>query len=67
MMVQTNVKTNKYCAFCKYWYDPTNQHIQPVSPAHNMWKYETTAKCMCLKKNYPMGAGFNCANYQCKI
>ena len=22
MMVQTNVKTNKYCAFCKYWYDP---------------------------------------------
>ena len=67
MMIQTNVKTNKYCAFCKYWYDPTNQHIQPVSPAHNMWKYETSAKFMCLKKNYPMGAGFNCANYQCKI
>ena len=67
MLHPTNIKFNKYCAFCKYWYDPTNQHIQPSDSLHNIWKYETDAKCMCLKKNYPMGAGFNCSKYECKI
>lgn len=67
MMHSVNVKTNKLCAFCKYWYDPTNQYIQPTNPANFIWKYETTAKCMCMKKNYPMVAGFNCPNYECKV
>lgn len=67
MLHPTNIKFNKYCAFCKYWYDPTNQYIQPSDPLHNIWKYETDAKCLCMKKNYPMGAGFNCSKYECKI
>jgi len=67
MMAESNIKNYKYCAFCKYWYDPTNQYIQPVSPAYGMWKYETSAKCMCMKKNHPMEAGFRCSNYVCKV
>ena len=27
-----NGDKNKRCAFCKYWYDPTNQYIRPQNP-----------------------------------
>lgn len=67
MMHPVNIKTNKLCAFCKYWYDPTNQYIQPANLPCNIWKYETNAKCLCTKKNYPMGAGSNCSQYECKL
>lgn len=67
MMHPTSIKTTKLCAFCKYWYDPTNQYIQPSNPSCYMWKYETSAKCMCMKKNIQMEAGFNCSQYVCKL
>ena len=27
--IKLNGNVMKRCAFCKYWYDPANQHIQP--------------------------------------
>jgi len=38
-----NGDKNKRCAFCKYWYDPTNQYIRPQNPKNGIWKFETTA------------------------
>ena len=34
---------NQRCAFCKYWYDQTNQYIKPQDAKHGIWKFETTA------------------------
>lgn len=39
-MPTANIKTIKKCAFCKYWYDPTNSAISPRSPKINLWEYD---------------------------
>lgn len=49
-MMTVNTKTVKKCAFCKYWYDPTNSAISPRSPKINLWEYDDKAKCKCLQK-----------------
>lgn len=58
---------NQRCAFCKYWYDPTNQYIKPQDAKHSLWKFETAAKCICLKNNLKMGAGMRCDKFENKI
>ncbi len=62
-----NIKLNKRCAFCKHWYDPSNECIEPQAPSIGMWKYDSSAKRKCLKKNLNMSAIGNCSNYQCKV
>lgn len=62
-----NGNFNQRCAFCKYWYDPTNQYINPQDPNHNIWKFDTTAKCLCLKWNLKKGAGMRCDEFENKI
>ena len=62
-----NGNKNKRCAFCKYWYDPTNQYIRPQNPKNGIWKFETTARCVCLKTNLEMGAGMQCSKFENKI
>lgn len=67
MKQSTNVKIFKKCAFCKYWYDPTNEHIAPKTPSSNIWMYETSVRCKCLKRNTTMSATNVCAHYECKV
>lgn len=62
-----NGNKNQRCAFCKYWYDPTNQYIKPQDAKNNLGKFETTAKCICLKNNLKMGAGMRCDKFENKI
>ena len=62
-----NIKTTKKCAFCKYWYDPTNSAINPKSPKNNLWEYDEKAKCMCLQRNYDMSADTSCGEYKLKL
>lgn len=50
MSMVINLKTAKRCAFCKYWYDPTNSAIEPKNPRSNTWKFDDHCKKMCLKK-----------------
>ena len=61
------IPSMKKCAFCKYWYDPTNQYIRPQNPKNGIWKFETTARCVCLKTNLEMGAGMQCSKFENKI
>lgn len=57
-----NVKYINKCAFCKYWYDPTNSAIVPKSPAIGMWEIrDVNQKCLCLKKNLQMPASAFCS------
>ena len=64
-----NIKHTPRCAFCKYWYDPTNSAILPKSPAIGLWEIrDINQKCLCMKKNIPMVAnGFCSRDYQCKL
>ncbi|MBQ3544741.1 MAG: hypothetical protein IJA34_07130 [Lachnospiraceae bacterium] len=66
-MSSINIKSLKKCAFCKYWYDPTNSAIQPHLPNANVWKYDMNAKQMCLKTNREMKASSGCGRYECKV
>ena len=66
-MSTANIKTVKKCAFCKYWYDPTNSAISPRSTKINLWEYDDKAKMKCLQKNYDMKASAFCGKYECKL
>ena len=67
-MMLINVKSSKYCAICKYWYDPTNAYITPHNPVMNMWKIEKTAKCKCLlRAGGEVSATFFCSKFERKI
>ena len=59
--------TNKKCAFCRHWYDPANQYIQPKTPSMGIWQYESTAKCTCLLKNVTYPASHQCSKFENKI
>lgn len=67
MITKVNIKTHKSCAFCKYWYDPANTHIKPISQALCQWEYDSSAKCSCPKKNRETKGAEWCRFYECKI
>ena len=65
-----NIKTVKKCAFCKYWYDPTNSAIAPVAPNINMWGVATDMyndRKKCIKTNLPKSAVDSCSRFECKL
>lgn len=63
-----NIKSSvKHCAFCKYWYDPAQTHINPKSPTIGIWEYDDSAQCKCTKRNLTMPAYGFCTHYTCKI
>ena len=62
-----NVNHCSYCAFCRYWYVPTNSDISPVAPAQGMWKVNMQAKSLCTLKNTKPGATHRCEKFQSKI
>ena len=56
-----NIRQIKKCAFCKYWYDPTNSAIEPKSPAIGLWQIkDINQMCMCMKKNIKTQANAFC-------
>ena len=55
------------CAFCIHWYDPTNSHISPHAPQHNMWKFDEKAKCKCLISGLEKPGNQRCDKYECKL
>jgi hypothetical protein len=65
-MTTINIKSSHKCAFCKYWYDPQNEAIQPKTPKQNVWSYDENAKKMCLKTNLEKKAMHSCGGYECK-
>lgn len=69
LSLTVNVKQIKKCAFCKYWYDPTNSAILPKSPDIGLWEIkDINQRCMCLKKNIHVPAHSFCsAGFESKI
>ena len=63
-----NIKHTKKCAFCQYWYDPTNSAIAPKSPAIGLWEIrDVNQTCLCQKKNINMPANAFCGSFVCKL
>lgn len=72
MKTRHNVKGRiKICAFCKYWYDPTNSAISPSDPRMGIWEYDHDAKFPCLQngnaRNLKPSHTQACNKYECKI
>ncbi len=66
MKRRTNPKSSRFCAFCKYWYDPTNNYIAPVKFS-TLWEFETNAKCMCLLKKNEKQSTVSCPSFVSKV
>ena len=60
-----NIKTARYCAFCKYWWDPSCSHIEPQYGTQ--WRFDTNARCRCIKRSVDMEGIANCSQYRCKV
>ncbi len=68
MVLQANMKNdNKICAFCKYWYDPTNSAISPRDPRVGLWQYDGDVRKMCTKKGTERRGASGCPDFECKI
>lgn len=58
----------KFCAFCKYWYDPMNTAIEPKCPQIGLWEFNGQAENKCLKCGAnKKGRTPGCGNYICKL
>lgn len=42
-----NIEKTKKCAFCKHWYDPSNNAIKPRNPRFNQWEFDDQSRKMC--------------------
>jgi hypothetical protein len=45
------IKSSRFCALCKHWYDPANSHLRPVVPMIGQWEIDRGVKCPCMARN----------------
>ncbi len=57
----------KKCAFCKYWYDLTNKHIEPKNTLAGLWFYDVDAREQCLKWGIKKSSISLCDKFECKL
>jgi len=64
-----NIKSNRIakCAFCKYWYDPTNKALKMVNPSAGFWEYDPRMKSRCSERNVETVGGLHCSRFECKL
>ncbi len=68
-MPETNIKMHnlKKCAFCRYWYDPTNSAIRPINAVIGTWYYDGEMKNQCtLRGSSRKGREF-CSRFEMKL
>jgi len=65
MKILENCQKNRWCCFCKYWYDPTNSALTPRLN-RDMYDVDKTVKCRCTCKNLLTPAVGNCPKFEKK-
>lgn len=69
MMVTVDMKntSGRKCAFCKHWFDPACNAIEPVKPNLGLWRYDNAAikRCGIDGMNHK-SFGF-CRKFECKV
>lgn len=59
-------KKNRWCVFCKYWYDPTNSALKPRLNK-NLFDVDDKIKNRCSKKKLLTQAISNCPFFERKF
>lgn len=59
-------KFNKWCCFCKNWYNPTSKGLIP-KPGKDLFMVDKTIKCPCiLRNNMQMFSFATCSKFERK-
>lgn len=66
MKIYNTEQSHGICAFCRFWYDPTNSAIAPEK-GRGFWLYDDQAMKKCTKMNVPKASWCRCSDYQCKV
>lgn len=66
-LVNKNNSSIRKCAFCKHWYDPTNQAIAPKAPNAGLWAYDNRKNAQCLLRGTETPSFHGCSHYECKL
>jgi hypothetical protein len=66
MIYVANSKETRICAFCRFWYDPTNSAIKPKMG--DFFEYDDTVEKPCSKNgNLPKPAWAGCGEFEPKF
>ncbi len=57
---------NRWCAFCKHWYDPTNSALKP-RVNKNLFDVNEKIRCRCNKKSLITPALSTCPLFERKF
>lgn len=66
-IAKTSPRSSNFCAFCKYWYDPTNSAIEPMPGNTTVWKFDKSANNKCSKLSLMRKGHMGCGKYECKV
>lgn len=58
--------SDKKCALCTHWYDPTNAHIKPKAVRIDIWSIDGDASCYCDIKKHDMRGRTFCSDFELK-
>ncbi len=65
-MILGDCQKNRWCCFCKNWYDPANKAIKP-RVNKNLFDVDKNAKNKCMVKNLMTPALGNCPKFEKKM
>lgn len=64
----TNIKKDKRCVLCKYWFDPMLSALYPKTPHINIWEIDDgCSRKMCIKKGALMQPLGLCGKYESEL
>lgn len=55
------------CAFCRYWYDPTNSALIAKNPAAGFWEYNPRMRNRCSMMNAETAGCQTCGKFEMKM
>ena len=61
-----NSDRNRYCCFCKHWFDPSCEAVRPKM-GKNLFEIDNTKMKKCLKINLQTKAVYVCKNFEKKF
>ena len=61
-----NCKKNKWCCFCKHWYDPACQSLKKL-PGRDLFEIVQSERNRCCKCNLETPAVHTCPKFEPKF
>ena len=67
MSILGNSNRNRWCCFCKYWYNPTNNGIVIRKGTKDMFDIDKSTRCTCRKSGLTTSACSACPYFVSKF